>query len=359
MGAVKNYMIERDEAVDWLCTCLKNLEDIEYKKYDTRFNRLIKSLINLRDYLDSDDIYIEALRFLDKNKTFINKCIESFQKEYVSSKTLRLLEHVFISALHLCTKSTVEFNTDNFYDEKIDNAKKEESNLKEKLDLLLSQNSQDQNKIASLQNRLNHASKTLSELNAQKELLQKQNDAQNNIQRRIQDSFKILSDDSADIEGEKSRLNWLYYGFLFLSILVLSIFFVLEVILWFHILNNLYAYSEWTDYLPFYLPIPLCAGLLWFSVYQMNRAQRQLLQIARQLHNIKYLEGLLLSINNLSLDLNDGLHKIQTLLDRVADRYVQGGDMIDTSKINRTCSEDKVNIDELMNVLKKIKELVK
>lgn len=47
MGAVKNYMIERDEAVDWLCTCLKNLEDIEYKKYDTRFNRLIKSLINL------------------------------------------------------------------------------------------------------------------------------------------------------------------------------------------------------------------------------------------------------------------------------------------------------------------------
>lgn len=81
MGAVKNYMIERDEAVDWLCICLKNLEDIEYKKYDTRFNRLIKSLINLRDYLDSDDIYIEALRFLDKNKTFINKCIESFHKK--------------------------------------------------------------------------------------------------------------------------------------------------------------------------------------------------------------------------------------------------------------------------------------
>lgn len=51
--------------------------------------------------------------------------------------------------------------------------------------------------------------------------------------------------------------------------------------------------------------------------------------------------------------------KIQTLLDCVADRYVHGGDMIDTSQINKTCSEDKVNIDELMNVLKKIKELVK
>lgn len=51
--------------------------------------------------------------------------------------------------------------------------------------------------------------------------------------------------------------------------------------------------------------------------------------------------------------------KIQTQLDRVADRYVHGGDMIDTSQINKTCSEDKVNIDELMNVLKKFKELIK
>lgn len=49
----------------------------------------------------------------------------------------------------------------------------------------------------------------------------------------------------------------------------------------------------------------------------MNRAQRQLIIIANQLHRIKYIEGLLLAINNLSSDVSEGIATIKNVINNI------------------------------------------
>ena len=66
------------------------------------------------------------------------------------------------------------------------------------------------------------------------------------------------------------------------------------------------------DYLPFYLPVPLNAGLFGFFIYQMKRMQRQLIILTEKLHHVKlHIEGLLLAINTLSPALFKASIKIQ------------------------------------------------
>ena len=52
-------------------------------------------------------------------------------------------------------------------------------------------------------------------------------------------------------------------------------------------------------------------------IYQMNRAQRQLLLIANQLHHITYIEGLLSALGSLSTDITEGANKIRSVIEQL------------------------------------------
>ena len=158
---------------------------------------------------------------------------------------------------------------------------------------------------------------------------------------------------------ERKRLNIMYYAYVCISILILLCFFIIACILWCRVLNE--NNVELFYYIRFFLPVPLCTGLLWFSVYQMNRAHRLLLNIADKLHNIRYIEGLLIAVNNLSLDANDGLKKVQNILDQVIDKYIHQYDMLSDTAIDKSLAKDKYNIDaeKISKILKEIKEVVR
>ena len=111
------------------------------------------------------------------------------------------------------------------------------------------------------------------------------------LKKKIEESFSILTCDVNPINVEKERLEKLFHIFKRSMVGVVLFLLVWEVVcVWVWIADD-WPHSL-IEYMPFYLPIPLCVGLFWVAIFQMNRAQRQLLFLTNQFHHDHYIESL-------------------------------------------------------------------
>ena len=67
-----------------------------------------------------------------------------------------------------------------------------------------------------------------------------------------------------------------------------------------------------------------------------------------------------MAVNNLSLDANNGLSKVQNILDQVVEKYIHQYDMLSEAAIEKSLAKDKVSVDaeKLARILKDIKTIV-
>ena len=91
----------------------------------------------------------------------------------------------------------------------------------------------------------------------------------------------------------------------------------------------------------------------------MNRAQRQLIQIANVLYHIDYVEGLLLAINQVSVDVNSASEKIGVILDYLIKNYMPTSDRLSEQSLDTEISKDKINLHAFLNIAKEVKEVFK
>ncbi|MCS2842903.1 FlxA-like family protein [Bacteroides uniformis] len=204
-----------------------------------------------------------------------------------------------------------------------------------------------------LTNSLHAVEAQVAQLKKEKQELIKQKDAQETLKTQIKETFKDLQTYIKPIEDEQKRLNFLYYGYIIGGILSLA---ALTFSIYFFIQNRS-AFVKWTDCIPFYLPISFCAAILWICIFQMNRAQRQLIIIANQLHRIKYIEGLLLAINNLSSDVSEGIATIKNVINNIIQNYLQSNESLTEATLQQEISKDKLSLKEVLNFMKESKEL--
>ena len=155
------------------------------------------------------------------------------------------------------------------------------------------------------------------------------------------------------IEDEQKRLNFLYYGYIIGGILSLA---ALTFSIYFFIQNRS-AFVKWTDCIPFYFTDFFLCGYSLICIFQMNRAQRQLIIIANQLHRIKYIEGLLLAINNLSSDVSEGIATIKNVINNIIQNYLQSNESLTEATLQQEISKDKLSLKEVLNFMKESKEL--
>lgn len=94
------------------------------------------------------------------------------------------------------------------------------------------------------------------------------------------------------VEEEKNRLVTTYKTYYFLIWVVVLALVGWETYLVWNIYPKLPS-TNWLVYISLYLPIPISAGLLWAFIYQMNKAQRQLIKCAQYIHKLKYKDSLL------------------------------------------------------------------
>ncbi|WP_321479317.1 hypothetical protein [uncultured Bacteroides sp.] len=260
------------------------------------------------------------------------------------------------------------YNSESYYKDEITKLIKEKEELEHTLNSILlnkkqlsgkslEEKEQHRKAIQQKELQLQHANKQI--LNYQTELEEKkrQKNAIEEWKTKIKDTFQILTSHLSPIKREHNRLTilfWIYAGFT-----IATIYFIIK--LEFLICGKIEAAAilpEWKDYIILVMPIPLTGALLWAFISQLNRAQRQMVILAKHIHEIKYIEGLLLSTNLLSVDINDSAKRVNLAIDRLLDNHLNSnsncGKYDENSLINES-KKDLVPYDLFLKLLKDIK----
>lgn len=307
------------------------------------------------------------LSTLKTNPSCFYRNIEEF--EYISQKIESCLEHIsksvnendekiylihirrYINRLIRLCSTNVYNNSEMYYSRQIKELQEKESALNKEIEDLKQKNAEHQEK----ENELEGIKEQIKQYEIEKDELKKKLDAQDNIEKKISNAFKELKEHISHLKTEKKRLNWMFGVYAFLCIAVLGVLIAFE---WNYISNWKDA-DMWMDYLPFYIPVPIVGGLLWVFISQMNRAQRQLIQVANVLHHIDYVEGLLLAINQISTDVNSASDKICNVLDQLIKNQMSSPDGLSDQSLDAVISKDNINLNTFLNLAKEVKEVIK
>ncbi|MFK8056329.1 MAG: hypothetical protein AB8F78_09450 [Saprospiraceae bacterium] len=153
----------------------------------------------------------------------------------------------------------------------------------------------------------------------------------------------------------------MFYLYGFLILIALGTIIALEFYM-FGKLNNALEFPRWRDYLTAMVPIPILGGLFWTFIVQLNRTQRQLLVTSKHIHQIKYIEGLLLATNSLSTDINDSIKRVNNAIDQLLENHLNtnlSGDSLNEQAIIKEENKDTVPIDTVIKLLKEAKGIIK
>ena len=96
--------------------------------------------------------------------------------------------------------------------------------------------------------------------------------------------------------------------------------------------------------------------MLWAFIIQLSRSQRQLVILAKHIHEIKYIEGLLLSISSLSSNINDSTKRVNLAIDRLLDNHLNQSSITGTINEESILNEEKKDVVPIDLVIKLLKE---
>ncbi|QCE43034.1 hypothetical protein [Psychroserpens sp. NJDZ02] len=251
-------------------------------------------------------------------------------------------------------------NSEKYYNNRIVELEKRELELKNILAHNQNANKEQKKVSEETKKKLSGIENELNQKKRELEIKQKQEDAKSDWEQKINDTFTQLKDYLKPIKQEHNRLNVLYYVFAGLSIITVIIISTIEMNAVYKLASNK-DFPNFEQYLMLFLPLPIAGALMWGFVFQMNRAQRQLIAISNNIHNINYIQGLLISINNLSPNINDGILRINNALDKIISNHLKNKPIISESELLKEENKDKnstVDLDKLLKLIKTVKESV-
>lgn len=242
-------------------------------------------------------------------------------------------------------------NSESYFSKRINEWKEKEKKLNEEIQTLKKENGKYEEK----EEELKDIKDKINKIQAERDDLLKKLDAQQNLESKISKAFTELKKHISPLKKEKTRLNWMFYIYAFLCVIVLGILIYFEL----SYLSKWEKPESWIDYLPFYIPVPIVGGLLWAFIFQMNRAQRQLMQVANVLYHIDYVEGLLLAINLVSSDIYSASEKISNVLDDMIKSYISFPDSLSQQVLDKELSKDNIDLHTFIHLAKEIKDALK
>lgn len=319
---------------------------------------LKKRLHHICATLETNPMYFykhkeEFVHMAQAIKSCIEKIEDSVDEDQQNLYLSRIRYYVF-NLFRLCLNNSnqpLDYNTESYYTQQIKELQEKERTLNKEL-LDLKRNQTDHKET---ENELNLIKEKIKEYELEKDDLKKKLDARENIKERISTAFDELKKHISHLKMEKKRLNWMFGIYAFLCIAVLAVLIYFE----FSYLSKWEDANRWIDYLPFYIPVPIVGGLLWVFISQMNRAQRQLMQVANALYHIDYVEGLLLAINHISSDVNSASEKICNVLDGLIRNHMAISDGLSEQSLDAEIAKDNIKLHTFINLAKEVKEVIK
>lgn len=365
MEDIINY--SEDKCINKLLFCCHNLKKQETPKnlrnqIDTIINIFCAPTFSISKscyiYLSCfiDDIHnktIEYIQYIKNNRQTLNANILGKYAHGLSQHFFTIIDKQMNDGY---TTEEIYYNTNKFYEEELNALKNELENKKRLLQEKEEKQNMKESELKTLHKTIDDLTDKISTLKKEQEELRKQDDKKTKLQEQINSVFINLKKYTQPINDEKERLSSLYVTY------KAAIYLLFIILIWyeFHTINRWRSLlvKDFISYIPFYLPIPLFGTLLGVCIYQMNRAQRQLLLIAQQLHHISYIEGLLSALNSLSIDITEGANKIRSVIEQLINNYLrQNLESVD-SKIDLALEKDNVYaLDKILNYLQKLKDL--
>lgn len=343
----KEYFINRDEL----------LSILDESKLIVLYDPAIPGVISML-YLKLSSDSVIYYKTIEKAKDLFDR-MRSDLVEIRKKPGVSIYHRDFVSAINdinlTCTlenpRQFIDYNSENYYSKQIKEWKDKAAILNKEIEDLKQSNEKYEEK----EKELGTIKEKIDRIQVEKDELLKKIDAQNNIQTKISEAFSELKKHILPLEKEKTRLNWMFYVYAFLCVSVLGILIYFEL----SYLSKWEGGDRWIDYLPYYIPVPIVGGLLWAFILQMNRAQRQLMQVANVLYHIDYVEGLLLAINLVSVDVSSASEKISNVLDSLIRNYMSTPDGLSEKLLETEMSKDNINLHTFINLAKEIKDVIK
>lgn len=353
MGLTKRMFEEIEDTRELLYNLRRILINSNFP--DTKKGRSIKTidflLENVERHKTRDLIkeHLSPLLIWLRN----NKSEPDFSEDL--SSIIHILEYLKDLIIRSNSYKNSSVNSEEYYSKKINELEAREAELKQFLTHNLNE-TEEQRRVAKetkeklriIENELNKKKKAL-------ELKEKQEDAKNDWEQKINETFDNLKKYLKPIEIEHKRLNILYYVYATLCILTLILIIVCEIILLYKVSNS-EDLLRLNEYLVILLPLPISGALMWGFIFQMNRAQRQLISSSNNIHSIKYIQGLLLSINNLSLDINDSISRINSALDKIISIHLNRKVVSEEIDLIKEEGKDKIELNKMLKIISTIKK---
>lgn len=189
--------------------------------------------------------------------------------------------------------------------------------------------------LDALQELLNGEDLQIQEKQKEEESAEKEEQTESNWDKRIEAAFDQLKKCTQPVENEKKKADREYCFYCWSLVVV-----VIAVIFWLIALYKaIFADHEcfdWETFMPYYLPIPIFVAFLWILIVQKNRSNKLSIMMSEELFRIRYLEGLLLSVNKLSKNSDVAIIRINKAIDSMVESFMH--------QTERTfMSEEKIN----------------
>lgn len=315
-------MMEYDETLDNLNGFLSQLKkQSEITQYRQIIDHLIEVIIQVGELLDMCRDTCNSKALLIVNYT-ISKC-ESYLYQGLNNHSINLILDDFMKCKavlrdEILHRESATLNSSEYYENEIRSLNNRLSRLTNEL----SQRTTLQDKlVASKEAEKRELEEQIAQYRKKEEQVKQRDDAKSIWKTAIEESFKILDTDIQPIKDEKQRLKRLYGAYCFLSAFMLVLLMIAEIVA-IAKLNDYIGIPPFRTYLSLIAPIPIALALLFVFMTQINRAQRQMVSISKYIQDIKYIEGILLAINNLSVDIDDSMKRINDALGKLLDRHL-------------------------------------
>lgn len=271
---------------------------------------------------------------------------------FISNERLNKLSEIIDNAIKdlesESLENSVKLNTKNYYAEQI---QKQEKALEEINEALMKMEKDGQKQSPDYKKIIRKKIAIVAEITALRNWLDKReemDDRTKALNNKIQPLSTNVEDSIKELTVEKQRLEKLYNTYRFMLWVVVVLIVCWETYLIIKLYPELDFHTP-LKYIPLYLPIPLVAGLLWLCVYQINRAQHQMVLLANMIHKIKYKDSLLNTSINLYADMRKNEEHVAQIIDKIIESNAEGKELLGLdNKENKSINLPFDNIIELV-----------
>lgn len=361
-----------------------------YKKAD-RASELIEEIKEKLchkelEIIEQSNIAAKLDTLLDRLKRIPPCMTPNFNKGSKSSPTIDILIYnlnLILSKVQQISEEENDYNTDyyylykndnkeyksynstEFYNKKINEINKEKQDLSLEVDAiknkLLSAKGEKEAISKELENKekeLNESIRLIKQFEIEKSENEKINDAKIEWNKKISDAFDELKKYIQPIRDEHKRLNKLFWAYSILSIITFISVFIIEIILCCKIESN-ERLLTWNNYIPLIFPIPVAIGGLWGFITLMHKVQRQMVILAKYIYEIEYVEGLLITKNNLSTNIDESMNKVNEAIEKLLGNHLNNNNIItEELSLEKEEKKDTMPYEEVIKLIKGVTGIV-